>query len=62
LNPTKSPSGQLRKSDSQKHRLPKRPLQETTTSLTLIAKQLNLGTAGSPPNLLCREEENQKYV
>ncbi|MDB6067827.1 MAG: hypothetical protein JWR26_4035 [Pedosphaera sp.] len=31
---------------------------ETTTSLTLLAKQLNLGTAGSPPNLPRREETN----
>jgi hypothetical protein len=38
--------------------LPKRPLQETTTSLTLIAKQLNLGAAGSPANLPQREEKN----
>jgi hypothetical protein len=30
--------------------------------LTSIAKQLNLGTAGSPTNLLRREETNQKYV
>jgi hypothetical protein len=36
----------------------KRPFQKKTTSLTLPAKQLNLGTAGSLANLPRREEEN----
>jgi hypothetical protein len=43
--------------DSQKHRLPKPLLQEGTTSLTLLAKQLNQVTAGMPPNLPRSEEE-----
>jgi hypothetical protein len=46
------------KGTPKKLRSPKRPPQETSASLTWLAKKLNLGTAGSLANLPRREDEN----